>query len=105
VRAAARDSLRFGPEQTTPASDARLADVNSDGAFDLVASFRTGEADIALGDTAVCLTARIQGGPPLQGCDAIATLSATACGFGCELALALPPIAWLRARRRPAAPH
>ncbi len=46
-------------------------DVNGDGWMDLVSHYRTGDTDIAPGDTVACLTGEFLGGGTFEGCDAI----------------------------------
>jgi hypothetical protein len=97
------ETLAFGPAAAEPVrGDAgpALRDVDADGLVDLVVAFPIQETGIAAGDTEACLSGRVQEGPPLQGCDAIATATASACGVGFELALGVPPLAWLYRRRR-----
>jgi len=101
-------TLAFGPEGAPPAHEKGLhrghekgghrKDVNDDGFTDRIFRFRTHETGIALGDTAACLTLETLDGTPLAGCDDVLTIPA--CGIGFELALLLPPLMWLRERRR-----
>jgi hypothetical protein len=93
-------TLAFGPGGAAPVDrkGGRGRDVDGDGFTDRVFRFRTQETGIAIGDTRACLTLETQDGTPLAGCDAILTIPA--CGIGFELALVLPPLMWLRSRRR-----
>jgi hypothetical protein len=99
-------TLAFGPDEALPAFDLThplvywLAhwDVNGDGKKDLLSYYRTQETGIALGQTEACLTGETLGGTPFEGCDAITTLGG--CGRGYELAFLVPPLVWLRHRRR-----
>ena len=95
------DTLAFGPKRARPLAGerrVRFQDVNADGFVDLVTTYATAKTGIAQGDTQACLTGELREGPPIRGCDAIATV--TACGFGFELALLVPPLQWLHRRRR-----
>ena len=74
-------------------------DVNRDGFKDLFALYRTQETGIAFGDDEACLNGETLDGTFFQGCDHITTV-VKGCGLGFELVLLLPPIMWLRSRRR-----
>jgi len=73
-------------------------DVNHDGQKDLLSYYQTQDTGISLGDTEACLTGETLDGVPIEGCDAIATR--LGCGIGFELVLLLPPLLWIRQRRR-----
>jgi hypothetical protein len=71
-------TLRFGPGDAGPQRPprfltARRRDVNRDGIHDLVAWFSTHEAEIAYGETTVCLHGERFDGALFEGCDAIDT--------------------------------
>jgi hypothetical protein len=69
-------TLAFGPDGAAPAPRkcARFRDVNDDGFADLVCHFGTRESGIERGEGEACLTGELRGGPPFEGCDAIATV-------------------------------
>ena len=94
-------TLVFGPGDAVLAhrKGPHYEDVNLDGFMDLIAHFRTEDSGIALGDETACVLGALLDGTPLRACDSILTVG-SACGIGFELALLLPPLMWLRGRRR-----
>ena len=93
-------TLAFGPDGAAPAHAAggHVQDVNDDDFMDLLSHYRTQETGIAIGDTEACVTGETFDEVPLEGCDDIITFPN--CGIGYELAFLLPPLLWLRQRRR-----
>ena len=68
-------SLKFGPDGATEAHGrGHRQDINHDGKKDLVLHFRTQEAGIQCGDTAVFLIGETFDGNPIEGSDSIKTL-------------------------------
>jgi hypothetical protein len=92
-------TLTFGPNGAAPAHPpgGHPQDVNGDGLTDLLSHYWTRETGIALGDTEACVTGETLDGTPLEGCDAIVTIS---CGDGYAVVLVLPPLVWIGGRRR-----
>jgi subtilisin family serine protease/cytochrome c553 len=72
--------------------------VDGDDLPDLVLHYDRAETGITSTDRIVCLTGETGEGSAFRGCDAVR--SAPRCGLGLELVLALPPLGWLRRRRR-----
>lgn len=94
-------TLAFGPNGAAPTTvpATSLEDVNGDGFLDLLSHYRLRDTGIAFGDTQACLHAKTVEGFPIEGCDSIQTVP-SGCGLGGELVLVLPPLVWLRKRRR-----
>jgi hypothetical protein len=95
-------TLAFGPEGAPPAhaNGGHVQDVNDDGLMDLLSHYRTPETGIAVGDTEACVTGETFDRMPFEGCDSINTPPPGQCGIGFELLFLLPPLLWLRQRRR-----
>jgi len=99
-------TLAFGPGEAVPALDLThpfiyeqsIRDVNQDGEDDLVLVFFYGDTELPLGQGEACLSGEIAG-QSFEACDTVLVFL-PGCGLGFELAFLLPPLMWLRGRRR-----
>ena len=106
------DTLAFGPHpragaggpQARPAHGVggHLEDVDGDGLTDLVSHYRTEDADLDFDEEEACVLGATLDRTAFLACDRIIIITAPppACGIGFELAFLLPPLMWLRQRRR-----
>ncbi len=109
VRAVDVATLAFGPDSAAPIFDLTnrliyrfsLFDVNHDGFDDLFSVYFYEDTGLPLGESEACLDGEIDG-RAFEGCNTV-NVFMPACGLGFELALLLPPLMWLRPRRRRAA--
>jgi M6 family metalloprotease-like protein len=94
-------TLVFGPMGAAPThkKGGHIEEVNGDDFPDLVSHYATPETGIAAGDTEACVSGELTSGTAFVGCDTVLVLGY--CGLGFELVLLLPPLLWLRSRRRP----
>jgi probable HAF family extracellular repeat protein len=98
-------TLAFGPDGAQPLNDLstplarflHLRDVDHDGFVDLLLYFEVAETGLQPGDTQACLDGG--GEQPFHDCDPV-TVGVRACGLGFEIALAIPPLLWLKSHRR-----
>jgi hypothetical protein len=92
-------SLAFGPGAAAPTQELLAGDANGDGLLDRHFQFDAAAVGLGPTDTKACLTGRADG-YPFRVCTHVTMRSFTSCGIGFELALVLPPLAWLHRRRR-----
>jgi hypothetical protein len=76
-----------------------LGDVNDDGITDLVSHSLTQDVGFVAGDTMACVEGDFLDGTSFEGRDSILMVGSS-CGLGFEVAFLLPPLMWLRGRRR-----
>ena len=91
-------SLAFGPDEAAPIWTG-VFDINGDGEPDLLSKHFYGETGLPMGDGPACITGLLDGAP-FEGCDTVKVFLPKRCGLGSELVLLLPPLLWLRVRRR-----
>lgn len=89
-------TLRLGPTPASPDYPAVVTDVNGDGVPDLVAWFRYQDTGLSPGASQACFSGNMSG-QTFLACDPIVNAG---CGLGFELAPILPPLLWLRGRKR-----
>jgi hypothetical protein len=90
-------SLAFGPDEAAPIWTG-IFDVNWDGEPDLISKYFYQDTGLPMGEVPACLEGLLDGAP-FEGCDTV-NVFMPSCGLGFELALLLPPMLWLRGRRR-----
>jgi hypothetical protein len=89
VATADESTLEFAPGGAKPTRVfGKHRDIDGDGFADLVSIYEVADAQIGYGDSEACLSGRTLEGDPLEGCDAIDTLSG--CGYGYDVAWAIP---------------
>lgn len=75
VNSVDKSTLRFGGHTLQPAIKTSLQDVNKDSFIDLVMQFKVTALGFSVSDTQGCLTALLQDGTPIMGCDSVRILN------------------------------